>query len=693
MMAIPEIVYPQEEQLYTCELDKCPSCGERLELRSFLQSKKRVQTLPETLCMAHQTKQCQNPTCPGAGIVWPSSRWQQIAPHGISYGYDVVAQIGWWRQGEKAQFAQIHQWLPGQVQISESNVRRLYYKLYLPLIACQERRSYAKLEAVAQQGGLVLQTDGLAPEGGEAQLWFVRELQTGLCLRSGWLGKQDEQTFVNFLQPIAELELPVSFILSDKQRGLVPAISRVFGEEKHAYCQAHYLSNLAEPIAEKDSEMKVALRKMVRQEIGDIVREEAVEAPGVLTVTGMVASPIEKEGEEVIAANPSVVTEAESVDAYQTNTSATAEEKIMGRVASANLTRREETEMAIVADMNGAGAKSIVEGALSAPVTSTCLGFRCGQLRPYQRETGAEITRFSLSTVETSGKYSGFGCDEEQGPSTKPETERERGTTTAVDREVRVEETEKAREEIVQEIRRRVRYLLTLKGRPPFRLAGLEMYRGLQALVVVLDQMLTHYPDPSLTRIDQALSQALAHFSTDFQLLTQAEFWLQQIDFILDPDRNPSRNGDAVKQELTDFLKTITGGEDVWLNKIKAHLLKKTDSYASGLFHTYDHPALPRTNNDIESAFRDIQRRLLSTTGQKGLTKRLLHRYGAWELLSCPDTLPELIRALSNVPYQEWKDERQRFEQHQLRFRMHTRSPTRAKKQLDKLVERWCSLE
>jgi len=693
MMAIPEVVYPQEEQLYICELDNCPHCDERLELRSFLQSKKTVQTLPERLYLAHQAKQCQSPTCPGAGVVWPSSRWQQIAPHGISYGYDVVAQIGWWRQREKAQFAQIHQRLPGQVQMSESNVRRLYYTLYLPLIACQERRSYAKLEAVAQQGGLVLQTDGLAPEGGEAQLWFVRELQTGSCLRSGWLGKQDEETFVNFLQPIADLGLPVSFILSDKQRGLVPAISRVFGEEKHAYCQAHYLSNLAEPIAGKDSEMKVALRKMVRQEIGDIVREEAVEAPGVLTVTGLVASPIQKEGEEASAANPDAVTGAESVNGYSASTNVTAEGKIMERVASANLTMQEETGMATVADMNGSGAKSIVEGALSAPVALTGLGPRCRQLRPYQREIGAKSARFSLSTMGAPGKHSGFGCDEEEGPSTKPETEEERKTTTAADREVRVEETEKAREEIVQEIRRRVRYLLTLKGRPPFRLAGLEMYRGLQALVVVLDQMLTHYPAPSLTRIHQALSQAVTHFSTDFQLLTQAEFWLQQIDFILDPDRNPSRNGDAVKQELTDFLESITGGEDVWLNKIKAHLLKKTDSYDSGLFHTYDHPALPRTNNDIESAFRDVQRRLLSTTGQKGLTKRLLHRYGAWELLSCPDTLPELIRALSNVSYQEWKDERQRFEQHQLRFRMHTRSPTQAKKQLDKLVEHWCSLE
>ncbi|MCP5095626.1 MAG: hypothetical protein GY943_08755 [Chloroflexi bacterium] len=610
MMAIPKIVYRHENQLHTCELDNCPHCGKVLKVRPFLQSSKIVQTLAKTTLMSHQTKQCQNPTCKGSAIIWPSSRWQQTAPHNISYGYDVIAQIGWWRQQEKQQFQPIQRRLLPQVQISESNVRRLYYKSYLPLLACHERTSYAELEVVAQQTGLVLQTDGLAPEGGEAQLWFVRELQTGICLRSGWLSKQDEQTFVNFLQPIADLKLPVAIILSDKQRGLVPAIAHVFTKEKHAYCQAHYLNNLAEPIADKDSGMKVSLRKMIREEIGEIVREEAIEAPGVLTVTGLVASSIQDESKQPAESNPDTV------------------------------------------------------------IKTDCVG------------TDDANTNISVEIEPTEGSVP-----------LNPVTEGESETSTTANTEDEADEMTTTRQEIVQDIRRRVRFLLTLKGRPPFRLAGLEMYRGLQELIAVLDKMLAHYPDATLITMRQTMSGALAHFSPDFQRLDQAELWLHQIAAILDPDLNPPRDGTTVAQELTDFLDNIAVTEDKWLSKINQHLLKKTASYASGLFHTYDNPALPRTNNDIESAFRDVQRRLLSTTGQKGLTKRLLHRYGAWELLSCPDTLPKLIQALSNTPYQEWKEERQRFEQHQQRFRMHTRSPKRAKKQLDKLVEQWCSLD
>jgi len=79
----------------------------------------------------------------------------------------------------------------------------------VPLLACHERQYLAELHAVAEQTGLILSLDGLAPEGGEPQLWVVRELQLGLTLRSGWLSQQDQDTFVHFLQPIADLGLRV----------------------------------------------------------------------------------------------------------------------------------------------------------------------------------------------------------------------------------------------------------------------------------------------------------------------------------------------------------------------------------------------------------------------------------------------------------------------------------------------------
>ncbi len=59
-------------------------------------------------------------------------------------------------------------------------------------------------------------------------------------------------------------------MLSDKQRGLVPAVAEVFPDVPHAWYQAHYLNNAAAGVAEATEQMKVALRKDVRERVGSL---------------------------------------------------------------------------------------------------------------------------------------------------------------------------------------------------------------------------------------------------------------------------------------------------------------------------------------------------------------------------------------------------------------------------------------
>lgn len=118
------------------------------------------------------------------------------------------------------------------------------------------------------------------------------------------MSQQDQTAFENFLRPIADSGLTVSVVLSDKQRGLLPAITTVFPKAKHAFCQLHYLKNLAEPIAELDNTMKVTLRKTVRESLGKTIRAEQVDAHGVLSVTGILPSAVEGESANTESAPP-----------------------------------------------------------------------------------------------------------------------------------------------------------------------------------------------------------------------------------------------------------------------------------------------------------------------------------------------------------------------------------------------------
>src|SRR3972149_6484131 len=116
---------------------------------------------------------------------------------------------------------------------------------------------------------------------------------------------------------------------------------------------------------------------------------------------------------------------------------------------------------------------------------------------------------------------------------------------------------------------------------------------------------------------------------------------------------------------------------------------QQTVPRARGLFHSYDVPGLPRTNNDRESEFRDLNRRLLATTGQKGLVRRILQREGAWELIPRPASLEETTQALSQVDPDEVQKERHRGREHRDRFRLHTRSVKQSQAQLKRLEQRW----
>ena len=128
------------------------------------------------------------------------------------------------------------------------------------------------------------------------------------------------------------------------------------------------------------------------------------------------------------------------------------------------------------------------------------------------------------------------------------------------------------------------------------------------------------------------------------------------------------------------------------LQHFAAAMLKVSASYAPGLFHTYDLPDLPRTNNERESEFRDLKRRLIRTTGQKGAVTRLLLREGAWELIPGPSSLAETAAAIASVKRAELHQEQQRVHAHRARFRLHTRSAKRSQAQLKDLVRRWKAL-
>src|SRR5207344_3398696 len=123
------------------------------------------------------------------------------------------------------------------------------------------------------------------------------------------------------------------------------------------------------------------------------------------------------------------------------------------------------------------------------------------------------------------------------------------------------------------------------------------------------------------------------------------------------------------------------------------HLDTVSRSYWPGLFHCDDVSRLPRTNHELESHFRDTGRRLLRTTGQKGLTQRTLQRQGAWALLPRPPTEAQVRDAVRQTSPEELVQERQRFAVHRQRFRLQSRSRRQTQAQFNQLRQKWSTLQ
>jgi hypothetical protein len=263
----------QHRYVYNSEIEICPQCKEPLEPQAYYQWRKTVQQLTGVIHVAHRASECVNPECNPVGQMYSSARAQSVMLPGCTYGRDVIAQIGWWRERQHWNRLQIHQALEKQIQISARETDYLYTR-YEVLRGCLEQlKTPALYQLAKERGGLILTLDGLSPEGASEQLWVVRELQLNLTLVSVWLPKVDHLSLAALFKPVLALELPILGTVSDKQPCLENALDLVLSSVPHMWCQSHYLGNAMRPVYERDLALKAELRQEIRKEIRPLVAE------------------------------------------------------------------------------------------------------------------------------------------------------------------------------------------------------------------------------------------------------------------------------------------------------------------------------------------------------------------------------------------------------------------------------------
>lgn len=172
------------------------------------------------------------------------------------------------------------------------------------------------------------------------------------------------------------------------------------------------------------------------------------------------------------------------------------------------------------------------------------------------------------------------------------------------------------------------------------------------------------------------LSYALLTYESQYISIAEGYSWVLDISDILDaplPEASAKRpeipHSSTVKSEVDAYLTQLSKRSDlnVSLLSFRKHLTALTERYQDGLFHCYDIPGLPRTNNNIESLFGRVRRQTLLTSGPHHAKQRL-HEQGAWLLFDVVKDEHEQLKRLQRVSLSDWRKERERMLAHQATF-------------------------
>jgi hypothetical protein len=143
-----------------------------------------------------------------------------------------------------------------------------YLGRYQTMLAARQQDPQQMANAYAKVDALVLSIDGLQPEKGHETLYTVREWTAKRIWFAEALLSSSQDEVRRLLTRAREwaqrLGKPVRLWVSDKQDAFVKGIAATFPGTPHRYCDNHFLRDLAKPMLETDSTVKVQMRKKVR---------------------------------------------------------------------------------------------------------------------------------------------------------------------------------------------------------------------------------------------------------------------------------------------------------------------------------------------------------------------------------------------------------------------------------------------
>ena len=258
--------------------ERCPDCNRTLAV--YQDDQRLVEGLDAAFWAHRRDKRCWK-NCPGERPIFYAPRDLRIMLPGRIYGLDVTLYVGEHHLVDGVSLAQITRDLHARgVPIDQRHTGRVF-RDFVALTMLDRGDDAALRSRLCKQGGIVLMCDGVQFEDRSPVLYLVWDAISGEPLFGERKLYRGEDDLVPLLQRVRDMGIPVIGVVTDKEKGLVPAVQRVFPEVPYQFCQTHFLKNCAEPLQADLSALQASVRRRADavRKLGKRLGSEATASP------------------------------------------------------------------------------------------------------------------------------------------------------------------------------------------------------------------------------------------------------------------------------------------------------------------------------------------------------------------------------------------------------------------------------
>lgn len=288
---------PAELVVVTALEEVCPACGGGLDITQHRH--RWIERLDGYLHVIRRDRSCRESLCPGPRKVFHAREDLRLGFPYRTFGLDVMLAVGERHlRGESLSAIQRDLCARGIV-IDQRHTGRVFRDfLAISDIALgddEERRTELR-----DQGGIVLMCDGVQFDDRAPVLYVTWDAISGTPLFSERKPFRGEDDLRPILERVKAMGVPVIAIVSDKEKGLVPAVEAVFPDVPYQFCQTHFLKNCAKPLEKELSALGASVvRRATRvhkiaKKINDAERAARVAQEKQQTTAASVPEKLEK---------------------------------------------------------------------------------------------------------------------------------------------------------------------------------------------------------------------------------------------------------------------------------------------------------------------------------------------------------------------------------------------------------------